>query len=351
MPKPQKMPSGNWRVRVYDYTDKDGKKHYKSFTAPTKKEAMFLASEYTLDKSGSGSYEDMRLSEAYARYIKSKSEILSPSTEREYIRASKRDFPKLMNVRLSRITPELVQTAVNEMAAEVSPKSVRNAHGLLYSVLKAYRPQLVLHTSLPKKTPTLPEDEYLIPTSEEVAKLLEAADERIRVPILLASAGSLRRSEVCALTLEDVTDFGVNVTKAKVEDKNKEFVIKSTKTSAGTRFVPLSQEILKEVRAWKYFGCTPNQIEKWFLKVTEKTGIKTTFHKLRHYFASECHANGIPDKYIAKIGGWEDTGTLQKVYQHALRDKQDKFNNQVVTLFNNNLKKYDPKYDKGEKQA
>ena len=52
MPKPQKMPSGNWRVRVYDYTDKDGKKHYKSFTASSKKEAMFLASEYTLEKSG-----------------------------------------------------------------------------------------------------------------------------------------------------------------------------------------------------------------------------------------------------------------------------------------------------------
>ena len=35
MAKPKKMPSGKWRVRVYDYTDSDNKKHYRSFTAPT----------------------------------------------------------------------------------------------------------------------------------------------------------------------------------------------------------------------------------------------------------------------------------------------------------------------------
>ena len=41
-----KLPSGNSRIQVYDYTDVDGKKHYKSFTAPTKKEAKFLAAQW-----------------------------------------------------------------------------------------------------------------------------------------------------------------------------------------------------------------------------------------------------------------------------------------------------------------
>ncbi|WP_243099906.1 hypothetical protein [Clostridium sp. OM05-5BH] len=39
------LPSGNFRVLALDYTDPDGKRHYKSFTAPTKKEARMLADE------------------------------------------------------------------------------------------------------------------------------------------------------------------------------------------------------------------------------------------------------------------------------------------------------------------
>ena len=44
--KKNELPSGNIRVQVYDYTDNDGKKHYKSFTAPTKAQAQALATEW-----------------------------------------------------------------------------------------------------------------------------------------------------------------------------------------------------------------------------------------------------------------------------------------------------------------
>lgn len=44
------LPSGNFRVLALDYTDPDGKRHYKSFTAPTKKEARMLADEWKLSK-------------------------------------------------------------------------------------------------------------------------------------------------------------------------------------------------------------------------------------------------------------------------------------------------------------
>ena len=48
MPKKKKnaLPSGSFRVQVYDYTDKAGKKHYKSFTAPTKRQAQALAADW-----------------------------------------------------------------------------------------------------------------------------------------------------------------------------------------------------------------------------------------------------------------------------------------------------------------
>ena len=41
--KKNELPSGNVRIQVYDYTDDAGKKHYKSFTAPTRAQAQAKA--------------------------------------------------------------------------------------------------------------------------------------------------------------------------------------------------------------------------------------------------------------------------------------------------------------------
>ena len=44
-PKKKKgvLPSGNVRVQVYLYTDDKGKRHYKSFVAPSRKEEKEMA--------------------------------------------------------------------------------------------------------------------------------------------------------------------------------------------------------------------------------------------------------------------------------------------------------------------
>lgn len=46
MPTAKRLPSGNYRVRVYDAATKK----YKSFTAETKRQAEFLAAEYSAGK-------------------------------------------------------------------------------------------------------------------------------------------------------------------------------------------------------------------------------------------------------------------------------------------------------------
>lgn len=46
MAKAKKLKSGNYRVLVPDYKDENGKWHYKSFTAKTKKEAEYMAMEF-----------------------------------------------------------------------------------------------------------------------------------------------------------------------------------------------------------------------------------------------------------------------------------------------------------------
>ncbi len=339
MAKAKKLKSGNWRVLVYEYTDENKKRHYKSITASTKKEAEYQAAEYALNRKDT-SYEDLTLKEAYQRYIASKSSVLSPSTIAGYERSMKNHFQKLMPIKLSKLTAKHIQTAVNEMAADHSPKTVRNAHGLLHSVIKSYTSNFEFNTTLPQKI----KPDYIIPTTQEINKLLAVADERIRVPILLASQGGLRRSEICALTSDDFSDLGVNINKAVVYDKNNKTITKTTKTIAGTRFVPLPQTIIEEAKKWKYFGCTPSTLSNWYLKTRKKADIPLfSFHKLRHYFASELHAQGIPDKYIAEIGGWETVEMLQRIYQHTLRDKQDVMNEKIISIFSANFDKCNTK--------
>lgn len=46
----RKLPSGNYNVQIYDYTDHNGKQHYKSFTAKTKAKAERLAEGWNLQK-------------------------------------------------------------------------------------------------------------------------------------------------------------------------------------------------------------------------------------------------------------------------------------------------------------
>lgn len=335
MAEPKKLPSGSWRVRVFIGKDKDGKKKYKSITASSKREAKRAADQYELTLTNTSiDFNDLTLAQAYDLYIESKSAVLSPSTIAGYKRSRRNHFAEIMPFKLSKLTSVMIQNAVNSLAATHSPKTVRNAHGLLSAVLKAYYPNFQLNTRLPQKV----KPQYVIPTTQEISQLLALAGDEIRVPILLASQGGLRRSEICALTVEDFNDFGVSINKAAVYDDNKKIAVKTTKTVAGTRFVPLPPSVISEAKQYEYFGITPNRLSHLYEALLKKADVpRFSFHKLRHYFASELHAQGIPDQYIAAIGGWQTVEMLHNIYQHTMRDKTDTMTAKILNVFNTNF--------------
>ncbi|MBP3703937.1 MAG: site-specific integrase [Clostridia bacterium] len=335
MAKAKKLPSGSWRVRVYAGDDETGKKIYKSFTAPTKKEAEYMAAEFQMTgKHKNASTRDITLREAYERYIESKSNVLSPSTVREYRRSANNDLQEIMRYKLSDLTPEVIQRAINHYSETHAPKTVRNAHALLSSVLSTYAPDFHLHTGLPQKQKNM----LTIPSEAEVNALLQAAEGKpLHTAILLGAVGTLRRSEICALTKFDLTANGVMVNKAMVLDENKEWVIKNTKTAAGTRFVELPYYVLDELRTVpgdRVYPYRPSTLTNKFILLSEKVlGKKYRFHDLRHYSASVLHAMGVPDLYIMQRGGWESREVLNRVYQHVLSDEQKRYNEQIMQRF------------------
>ena len=90
-----------------------------------REEAERLAAEYACTKQ-ENTIENLTLSEAYTKYIESKSNTLSPSTIREYERQQRTNLPSLMPLKLENLTQELIQIAINEEEhARRSPKTVR----------------------------------------------------------------------------------------------------------------------------------------------------------------------------------------------------------------------------------
>ena len=112
--KAKKLPSGSWNVQVFVGFDENGKKIRKSFTAPTKKEAEYLAAsfkahhqEVTRDSTA------MTLSEAIDKYIKFKGATISPSTVRGYRNIQKNTFKSIMHVKINKLTVNKIQEAIN----------------------------------------------------------------------------------------------------------------------------------------------------------------------------------------------------------------------------------------------
>lgn len=337
MAKAKKLPSGNWRVLAYAGKE-NGKPKYKSFTAPTRREAEAKAATYTLDRKDRENGK-ITVREAIDRYIQSKETVLSPSTVRGYRIIYRNNLQSIMDLKLESLTQEKIQKAISEEAKTHKPKTIRNIHGLLSSALTMFAPDIRLNTTMPQKK----RPDYYTPTDADVKALLSAVEgTELEIPILLASTGSLRRSEICALTKSDVTDLGVSVTKAMVRGTNETWHIKVPKTEAGNRFIPLPPQViakLKAVEGDQICTLTPELLSKHFRLALEKAGLPHfRLHDLRHYFASTLHAIGVPDKYIMLYGGWESESTLHGVYQHTLKNKLADTDQQVINYFSDIIK-------------
>lgn len=337
MANAKKLPSGNWRVNAYICTDDNGKKIYKSFTASTKKEAEYMASVYKMEENERKTKEksdDISVDEAFSRYIESKSNVLSPSTVRDYTRIRKKEIAVscLSKKFLSEVTPELVQKAVNQYSLNHSPKSVRNFHGLISAVLRVYKPELRLNTTLPQRE----KKELYVPTDEDIKKLIAAArGTEMEKAIMLAAFGGLRRGEICALTADDIDGDVITVNKAMVMNVDHVNVIKSPKTYSGYRSLELPHSVIEKLpKTGRIVNMTPNAITKAIAKLQEKLSIPSfRFHDLRHYQASVLHAMGVPDKYIIARGGWRTESTLKNIYQHTMDKKRQEVETQICCSF------------------
>ena len=329
-PTPRQLPSGAWRCQVMV----NGKRASVVDADPEIAQAKAVALQSGLMREQKKPVS-LTVGEAIDRYIESKDAVLSPSTVAGYRRIRANSLQELMPVKLSDLTQERVQRAINKMAREKSAKTVKNAHGLLTATLASYYPDLVLRTTLPQKQRV----DIVIPSDGDVEAILGAVrGKSVELPVLLAVWLGLRMSEIRGLTWDSVQGDTLHIYQAKVDEG-----LKGTKTYGSNRVLPLPLEIKTMIEARPHTGefVIPDSrraIASRFDYYTAKAGIKHyRFHDLRHVNASVMLQLGIPDKYAMQRMGHATNNMLKTVYQHTMPETEMRVSAVVDDYFRKKL--------------
>lgn len=322
----RKLPSGNYRVNLFIGME-NGKRKYKSFTAPTKREAELMAAQYNLTRKETPKCE-LTVAQAIERYISSKSNVLSPSTVRSYRSYLKNDYTVIGAVRVCDLDADTVQRFINSFSVGHSPKMVKNVYTLLYSSVTDCDEERRFRVKLPQRQ----KPDIVIPSSEQIKALLTHLEnaQQLLCAVLIASVLGLRRGEICALEWGDIKDGKLTVNKSMAMTDKNEWVIKPPKTKAGKRIIPIPDYLEKKLLVLKredriderIFHMTPNTLTDAFIDARNALGFSFRFHDLRHYNASVMIYLGVPDVNAMERMGHATTHMLKNVYQHIMEEKR-----------------------------
>ena len=345
MAKAKKLPSGNWRVNQYIGKDTDGKRIFKSFTAPSKRDAEFMASEYMILHKQEAE-NGLTLEHAIDGYISAKSNVLSPSTIRGYTIAKNNAFPLLLDLSLKTIAEsDIAQQQFNMNATRYSAKSLSNQYGILTAVMNYYKftpPKITLKA---KEKHAIP-----VPTKKEIEQIMAIIhqDQSIECQVLLALTCSLRQSEIAALKPSSFNGNLVHVSGARVPNENNQLVFKtSNKTLSSTRKIEMPDFLANLIRQRIdaapnddfLFPLTPNIVLSRFKRLlTANNMYPYTIHSLRHAFAALMHSQNIPDLYIMEMGGWSSDYVMKKVYQYTFEEETQAAKKTANSYFDAHLK-------------
>lgn len=333
VPEPRRMSSGNWFIQMrlkgeyYNITEPD----YNTCIARARAIKAGVIKEQA---KGRGKCETV--GEAVDTYIANKSNLLSPSTIKAYKSYRRTRFQELMDVPVSELTREKVQSAVNaeirknvipnkgsKKIKRVSAKTVLNSIHLIAAALDD-------KCNIRFDKLTLPEYEAdkgrALNFDEMKTFLKEVQKSKYEVPLLLALWCEMRRSEIVALNKADFNfaKKSISVNKALVQNDKNEWVYKEPKTKAGKRIVLCDDYILDKVKdmpdtGGRLFTMHPNTLYNEVQKICKRTDIAhTRLHDLRHTGASLSEYLNIPQKYIMERGGWSSKPILEKVYTHTI---------------------------------
>lgn len=327
VPEPRKLKSGTWFIQlrlggVSVPVTADNARECKRQATLIK--AEHLAGKRTVRSSAS------TLGQIIDGYIAKYEPDLSPSTVRGYRQSRRLLFKKYMGK-----GPSLIawQTMINEELSSHSIKTTKNGWGLVTAALNDAGipvPKIKWPADVPKETAFLEPDE--IPAFLDAIRGSDCEAE------LLLALHSLRLSEVLAVIRNRQWDLKrgvIQVRGALVRAEHGFAAKENNKSRAGTRTVPIMIPRLTEILdASKEHS--PQTILRRLHAACDKAGVtQVTLHGLRHTFASLAFSLGMSEAMCQELGGWDDPGTMHRIYVHLTKRERITAQNAMATFYKN----------------
>jgi integrase len=329
----------SWYAR---YRDGRGKDVWQKCASA--KDARALASEVEVQLTRSGGAwsppEKITVNDYSQRWLNERGPGLRPRTLLAYQRVFERNllpvFGRFPLAALAR--SDIKAYAAKRANAGKSQNTIRNELAPLRAMLNDAIEDGYVRENVALRLPRVgrPQKAIEVPSSADVAAVIAAAPVESRGPLIVASAGGLRRGEVFALRWADI-DFEARLIYVRASNQDGE--ITQTKTKAGVRSVPMFgslRKFLLEARAASSFKApdafvfcnldgtprSPNSWLKWeFYPALKKAGVKPfRYHDLRHYAVSQLIAQGANILQIARVAGHADPSITLRVYSHLMAD-------------------------------
>ncbi len=271
---------------------------------------------------------------------------LSAQSVRTYMQAKRRADAEFADTPLKNIQPRHIQNFLQKVAkqgyAQKTLANQRMVMSLIFQYAVLDNDILVnpcTAVSIPKN---LPKSERTAASPTDEATIRRSADVWL-FPYIAIMTG-MRKGEILALQWNDI-DFDrnlIHITKSVYHEGDRPY-IKSPKTEAGNRYVPLLQPLKEKLLSIEdrepdhYIisddGTKP-LTNRRFITLSnhfkKETGVTCTAHQLRHSFATIAFECGLPPKTVQEILGHKQLSTTMDIYtdfrKRAVADAAAKLN-------------------------
>lgn len=239
----RELPSGRWQASYWQ----DGERHIAQVTFRTKSEAQQYLSTVESDlirglwiRPGAGR---LTFDELAAQWLTSNPAKRADTfaTDEYHIRAHFR--PAIGSRRITDVTPAHLQRIVNDLSAQLAPRTVRRAFGVARAVFAhAVATDLLARTPCRGvKLPRVDIEPRRTPTPDELTALANAMPRPYRPMIYLGALLGLRFSEVAGLRLSrvDLVNGVLSVQETVTRDGQGRPVLGPPKSSASRRTIAM----------------------------------------------------------------------------------------------------------------
>lgn len=281
----------------------------------------------------------LTLADMLHSYIQSAPDI-APATAGEYRRILDRSG---LTTTLGLLPVDLIDRTdvekwVRDRSPSVAPKTLRNEHGLLSTLLAhaVERGHIPLNPAKGVRLPKADRPELEIVTDDEFLRLWTAMSDHYKPLVWLLAATGMRWGEATALTWRDISEDQITVRQAwKHDEDGNRRILGMPKTQKGRRRIETTSAVIESLGkrgkadALVFVNAHGRPVvyhtfhKSHWTPACKRAGLDPapTIHGLRHFAASYMLAQGTDIWEVSRALGHADITTTTKIYGHLVPSK------------------------------